>query len=288
MAKTWTMAALAALVAACGGGGGRVTKSFNYGAATAASGESLNAAGSTESGVTAAAQFQPSPGNSSAAAAGASLMVLPDSMEAALDATSLALRANALSAGSSEEQVAAAAAARIVSSTGGVVVTSGCWSATATSVTFSNCAVTVDDPTSTVGVTLNGSINRNGDEVKWDLTATLAFAGSTSTGSANVNAKVHYFGDLTLTATTLNGFAESDKSISVSANGQSATLAWTTSADFEHLTFTDSCITGGALELKRIWTQRSSAGSSGASFLQDKALKLTWQGCGTVLVQHSI
>jgi len=43
------------------------------------------------------------------------------------------------------------------------------------------------------------------------------------------------------------------ESLSVSSGGRSVTLAWTTSADFEHLTFTDSCITSGSLELKRIW-----------------------------------
>ncbi len=283
MAKTWTMAALAALVAACGGGSGRVTKSFTYGAATPASGASLGAASSAEDGVTSAAQFQPSSGES-AAAAGASLVALPDSMDPALDATATALRATAATAESSEERMTAAAAARLVSLTGGTLLSPGCWTATATSVTYDHCSVQLSDATSNISVTLDGSISKNGGEVKWNLTATLFGSADTSA----FDAKVHYFGDLTVTATTLNGFAESDKSFSVSSGGRSVTLAWTTSADFEHLTFTDSCITGGSLELKRIWTQKPSSGAFDASQLQDRALKLEWQGCGSVLVSRSL
>ncbi|MFL5261224.1 MAG: hypothetical protein ACJ79L_02295, partial [Anaeromyxobacteraceae bacterium] len=140
-------------------------------------------------------------------------------------------------------------------------------------------------------VILDGTISKpSATEVKWDLTATASGAAAGS-GIAAFDFAIHYSGDLTVTASSssLDGFAQSDKAATVRANGQTISIAFTTSADFEKVVVTDGCATGGAVELKRIWTKLPAqpAGAAADPFLTDRAVKFTWQGCGAVLVQTS-
>jgi hypothetical protein len=296
MTKTWTTALLAVLLAACGGSGAsRVTKSFSYGAPVAASAAALSTASALEGGAVDALAFQASGGDSAAASAGASLAALPDAVDvdAAVGVALAAVRETALSAapGSTDAVVADAASRAIAAARAGrALIQSGCWTATPTSVTFSHCQVDVADTTGVgFGITLDGTISKpSASEAKWDLTAT-ASGTSAANGLSGFDFGIHYFGDVTVTATSVDGFAQSDKAATVSANGQTISLAYTTSADFEKVAITDGCVTGGAIELKRIWTKLppQQAGAPADPFLADRALEFTWQGCGAVLVQTS-
>jgi hypothetical protein len=296
MTKTWTTALLAVLLAACGGSSAsRVTKSFTYGAPVTASGAALSTASALEGGAVDALAFQPSPGDPAAATAGASLAALPDTLDvdAAVGLAAAALRETALSAapGSPDAFVAAAASRALTAARAGrTLLQPGCWTATATSVTFSHCQVSTTDTTGdTFSITLDGAVSKpSASEAKWDLTATASGTGAAS-GLSAFDFSIHYFGDVTVTPTSVDGFAQSDKSATVSANGQTISLAYTTSADFEKVVITDGCVTGGAIELKRIWTRLppQQAGAPADPFLADRALKFTWQGCGAVLVQTS-
>lgn len=152
--------------------------------------------------------------------------------------------------------------------------------------TFSHCQLDATDTGSTFTMTLDGTLSKpSASEAKWDLTATASGSGAATSLSA-FDFSIHYFGHLTVVAGTVDGFAQSDKAATVSANGQTISIAFTTSADFEKLVVTDGCVTGGAIELKRIWT-RLPTGASPDTFLTDRAIKFTWQGCGIVLVQTS-
>ena len=48
---------------------------------------------------------------------------------------------------------------------------------------------------------------------------------------------------------------------------------------------TSACVTGGSVEVKRVWTARP-AGSTAADF-KDVAAKITWTGCNALTVAHS-
>jgi hypothetical protein len=296
MTKTWTTALLAVLLAACGGSGAsRVTKSFSYGAPVAASAAALSTASALEGGAVDALAFQPSAGDAAAASAGASLAALPDTVDvdAAVGVAAAALRETALSAApGSPDALVASSVARALSAAraGGALVQSGCWTATATSVTFSRCqAGTTDTAGNTFSVTLDGTVSKpSPTEARWDLTATASGTGA-ATGLSGFDLSIHYFGDLTVTPSSVDGFAQSDKAATVTANGQTISIAYTTSADFEKVVVTDGCVTGGAIELKRVWTKlpQQPAGTPADPFLLDRGIKFTWQGCGAVLVQTS-
>ncbi|MFL5303122.1 MAG: hypothetical protein ACJ79R_22550 [Anaeromyxobacteraceae bacterium] len=296
MTKTWTTALLAVLLAACGGSSAsRVTKSFSYGAPIAPSAAASATASALEGGAVDALAFQASGGDSGAASAGVYLAALPDAVDvdSAVGVAAATLRETALSAapGSPDALVAASVSRAIAAARGGdALVQSGCWTATPTSVTFSHCQVDAADTTGVAfGLTLDGTISKpSASEAKWDLTATASGTAAAS-GLSGFEFSIHYFGDLTVTPSTVDGFAQSDKAATVSANGQTISIAFTTSADFEKVVVTDGCATGGAVELKRIWTKLPAqpAGAAADPFLTDRAVKFTWQGCGAVLVQTS-
>jgi hypothetical protein len=281
MTRKAMISAVAVLAAACGGSGPeRTTKNFSYESGTTTSASSLSAATDVAGGIQSSTQFRTAPD----ASAAASIVALPDALDGALDTTVLALQ-QGLQAPSREERIAASAAARLVSAAD-TSVTAGCATATPTQVTFSKCSVSASDANGTFTVTLDGTVSKaSADEVKWDLTATL----SGTTLSGNATASVRYFGDLTVTATSIDGYAESDKKLTASGPSGNVTASVTNSVDFEKVVVdATGCVSGGSVELKRIASVSGASATGSGSANLDRALKLTWQGCGTVLVQHSI
>lgn len=293
MTRKTMIAAMAVVAAACGGSD-RATRSFSYNtpvsvtASSAAAAAALTVEDSTKN----AAELR-AMDSTSAPNVGASVATLPDVMQSSIDAVAVPLRSALMAGETPTERTLGTIVARLATDTG-AVVQAGCATVTATSVTFTNCSATASDTTADVSVTLNGSIEKvSQDQLKWNLTATMS--GGTSSGSGSsfgLDAQVHYFGDLTVTATSIDGFAQSDKSFNGSVEDTTGvgritfSGAQTSSVDFQNLTFVaGSCITGGSVELKRFWTDGPKVNGqdvprSSDPSLADRGLLLSWQGDG--------
>src|SRR5262249_50763336 len=133
--------------------------------------------------------------------------------------------------------------------------------------------------------TLNGTVTASGmpgnGNVTWDIHG--GFSGTNQGVTINLN--LHQSGTLTVTPTTLVGNSLSEISGNVSGSGQSVSFGLDTAA-VVNLTYNATCVTAGSIELKRVWSQRPN-GASGPEFA-DVAVKLSWTGCNTVQVQHSM
>lgn len=249
------------VLVSCGGGGGNaaVSKTFNYGAPQAPSTSEQAAASSAKTSVTASSGFGSSPDASKATA----IVSLAD------DLAATALGGVVLANMPQDPRV------RRALSTAATVPE--CTTATANSVTFNNCTQTESGFT----FTLNGSVSATADSVTWNITG--GFSGSDQGISFNVN--IHQSGTLTVTSTTVKGSALSEIAGSVSGNGQNVSFGVSTAALVD-LTYNATCVTSGSIEVKRVWSPRPN-GATGPEFA-DVGVKLTWTGCDTVQVQHSI
>src|SRR5205823_13506914 len=101
------------------------------------------------------------------------------------------------------------------------------------------------------------------------------------------NLSIHQSGNIAVTATTIKGNAVSDFGGTVSGQGQTVSFGLATAviADLTYQSTPSYCVTGGTVEVKRVWTQKPQ-GASGAAFA-DLALKLSWTGCDQFTVAHS-
>ena len=90
-----------------------------------------------------------------------------------------------------------------------------------------------------------------------------------------------------MTASKITGNATSDFGGTVSGQGQSIGFGVATAAvvDLTYQTTPSCCVTGGTVEVKRVWTQKPQ-GATGPQFA-DLGVKLTWSGCNAFQVAHS-
>jgi hypothetical protein len=252
MARKIVAAAVCCSLASCGGGGNAaLSKSFNYGAAQAPSSSEQLAATSAQSAVASSSSF-------------GTIASLAD--ELALSA----FGGTALASAGVPEQPRLRTALR-------TAVTADCATVTATSVTFHNC----QDSDVGYTFTLNGTVSVVNGKITWDISGNY----SASDQGVNVNLGLHQSGELTVTSTTLLGHSASELHGNVSVGPQSASFGLDTAA-MVNLTYNSQCVTNGTIEVKRVWSELPQ-GASGPDFA-DLAVKLTWTGCNTVQVQHSI
>jgi hypothetical protein len=262
MKSFWKAAAAVAslVLASCGGGGNAaISKTFNYSAAQAPNANEQSAATSAQGAVSTTSTFNTTPDSNNA-----SLIIgLADELAVS------ALGGSPVGASPIAQDPRLRHAMRNA-------VTADCTVVTATSVTFSNCT----EMESGYSFTLSGNITAAAGTVTWDIHG--AFTGSNNGISINLN--LHQSGALTVTSTTVVGQALSEMSGSVSGQGQTVSFGLDTAA-MVNLTYNQTCVTSGTLEVKRVWSERPQ-GASGPDFA-DVAVKLTWTGCNTIQVQHS-
>jgi hypothetical protein len=258
-------AAIASLaLASCGGGGGgnaAIGTVFNYGPPQAPSAAEQDAASSAEGSVTASSSF----GTAPSASNGTTIIAIADD-----------LAASAL--GSAAVPAAVAQDPRLRSALRTAATIPACTTTTQTSVSFNQCT----DTQSGFSFTMSGMVSVSGDKITWDVTGN--FSGSDQGVSFNVN--LHQSGSLTVGAQgTMTGNSLSEIGGTVSGNGQSVTFGVSTAALVD-LTYTSNCITSGTIEVKRVWSPRPDGLSQAQA--PDVGVKLTWTGCATIEVQHSM
>jgi hypothetical protein len=256
-----------AVLAACGGsiGNAALSKTFTYGAPTAATTQESAAASSAQTQLSGTAGFSSAPG----ATNGAAVIAFADS-----------LAASALGSAGVPMAVAPSGSGISRALTNGDVY-STCTTVTASSVTFNNCQIV----SSGITVTISGSISVSANTVSWNISGGVS--GTNATSGFTVNVAHQQSGSLTVTATKVTGDAVSRISGSVSGQGQTMNFG-VDSAVLVDLTYQASpfCVTAGSVEVKRVWTLKPN-GASGPPF-NDAAVKLSWTGCNVpVQVAHS-
>jgi len=254
------------LLAACGGGGGgssgnaAASKTFNYGAAQPPTAQEQAAAVSTQSVVSDTAAFGSAPDGAKA------VVIVGMASDLAASALGGALIPGRSLPGTGLRQARSTA------------TVADCATKSGNTITFTNCTETE----SGITVTVNGSVTAKSDTVTWDVKAVVS---GTDSG-VTVNANLHESGSLTVTATKVTGNALLDLSGSVS-NGSKTVNFGVAVAAVVDLTYQSdpACITGGTLEVKRVWTQVPE-GASGSEFT-NAGVKLTWSSCNTFVVARS-
>lgn len=267
------LAALLLVLSACGSEStDPAARKFQYGAAQPAAGSTALAAdageAATSSAVTLHADTAIDPG-----AAGSSMMGLPDAMAGeAWGSSALALQSSDLG-----RTLATLGGPAAVTATG---FDEPCVTVQPALITYSGCRITLS---ATDAITVNGTISRSGPTVSWAIDTALSMA--ITGGAADV--AVHLTGGLTFGVGTVKGQARSDTRVGVSYGSIRSTAAYTTLADLDlQLSGTPACVSGGTLELRRVWTERA-PGMPTTGQYADQGLLFTWQGCGTVLVASS-
>lgn len=267
------MLAACALVTACGGGSSgnqAASRTFTYGAPVAAT--------ATETGAL--------DGQLSMAA---SLQAQPDAAGAVALADFSGLSETLLGQGGVARLAAPQVAARLAGAPAASLVAEGydnpaCVTVTPTSVTLSGCSLVVVDVDTTITTVVSGFLKVPAPgSLQWDLTARVTMA----TVDLTMTATVHQSGDWAVTDTTIQGAQRAETGITASAQGRSMSASMHESLDVD-VTYEQgppACITGGTLEVKRVWVQRPAGADAGD--LPDGAAKVTWTGCGTGTVAFS-
>jgi hypothetical protein len=282
MTKRLGMAiALGALLTACGGNtaphSAAASKTFDYGAAAPAS---TAQAAAVQGAVSGALALKSSPDATQA-------QDLADfsSLTSALLGDDVGFSASLRSSVNARTAAFVARRAGLAAGADATFVDSSCATVTPTSVTLKGCQVAITDTDgSSITVTADGTLSVAADTLTWDLT--LHVAVSNPAQSASASGAFHDSGTLTVTTTAAKGSMRRELTASSTVQGQSAGLGVSESLDFD-LTYDPaiSCVTGGTLEAKRVWTQRPSG--QGATLLRDRGAKVNWTGCGIATVQLS-
>jgi len=157
---------------------------------------------------------------------------------------------------------------------------SACATLSGATVTFSNCTQDVQG----FSVVYSGSITAGAGKVSWSTSGTSLGTES----SVSFDIAHHQSGSLQVTASKITGNALADYGGTLSGQGASESFAFGTALvmDLTYQTAPTPCVTGGSLEVKRVWTQKPN-GASGAGYA-DAGLKLTWTGCNAVQAAHSM
>jgi hypothetical protein len=295
--KKTLLAAVAALAAACGGNDSKLDPSavkFTYGAGTTpTTAQSTAASTGTTTLATAPSVNQSTTMDSTVAdPSTTSIITLPEAMSSEVMGSSTTVMSaqtgaagKAISVGIGKLTPAAAG-----------FQDPACVTATTGAVTYSNCVVTMTDPTTGVAenVTVNGTVTRTVSglvaNVGWDLHTHLTATDSTTTLALGV----HQTGAITITAPpvgttdpwTLAGSARSDTDMTASAYGVNVSASVTVLAGYNDLQFVVNAgavaMTGGSIELRRVWTARPPNVTEAQ--LPDEGFLFTWDGAGNLLV----
>jgi len=270
-----------ALLASCGGSSGGTT--FTYDAPQPATQAELQSVAAGQTAVADGAAFHAS----AAPNTGPSLPGLADAMSAPLfDQTALpgvTLYSRAMSEASSAAAVAALPSVAAASA----VATSwppGCITTTATSITYVGCSQTASGLT----LTLDGTVSRTASSVDWSLRVTMKGTVASNAGAIALDAGSDLVGAMAFGSGTVKGRSSSATRATASGAGiPSVTAAATTTATLD-LAYQASpfCITGGTVELTRVWTARP-LGMPSTPPYDDRGYRFTWSGCGQAMVAHS-
>ena len=300
MKKTF-LAALCAALAACGGDDSSdpASAKFDYGAATPVT-VGTDAAYAADAGEAAFSEALLVRGETDPALAqdrAGSVMSLPDAMaNEVLDgfgggmlmsssgAEPLATM-NALT-GRFGTPIGDAISARL----GGAVpaVLDACVTVQPGVIRYSNCTETEtftdDTGTYTATITMNGTfsftLSGGNTALDWDVDMVLEQTGS----GMNLDVKNGYTGSLDIGPATIVGGARSDLDARVSMTGYpSVDFALTHLVDYDlDYQAEPFCVTGGTLELRRVWRDRPTGATSGD--LPDEGVLFTFTGCGAAQV----
>lgn len=160
----------------------------------------------------------------------------------------------------------------------------GCLTATATSLTYDACVTSMAVEGGDSVVTLDGTVQRSaGGVVTWDLVETVTVTGADSEGKR----VLELTGELTIGGETAVGQARSTAHTLETTPGRIVTSGWTTFVDVDvSAAPSPFCISGGTIELRRIWTERPFGAPSSWPYV-DGAFRFTWSGCGAFVVARS-
>jgi hypothetical protein len=175
--------------------------------------------------------------------------------------------------GAAAELAARAVAAQLARGPARTAAVAPCYAVTPASITYTNCPFSGSTALGNASGTLNGTISRSGDVVSWNL-------GSAVTGVANgvnFDATLNYGGQVSFTASTIQGPAKLD--MAINALGETGAFTTTVGLDLTYQTQPSLCVTGGTLEAQLVWAQRP----AGAV---DRAARFTWSSCGQFQVAH--
>jgi hypothetical protein len=137
-------------------------------------------------------------------------------------------------------------------------------------------------------VTLDGTVSRTASTVDWSLRVTMKGTVASTAGAITLDAGSDLDGTMAFGAGTVKGRSSSVTRATVSGAAiPSVTAAATTAATLD-LTYQVSpfCITGGTVELTRVWTARP-LGMPTTPPYDDRGYRFTWSGCGQATVAHS-
>lgn len=144
-------------------------------------------------------------------------------------------------------------------------------------------------------VTVNGSLTRTVSDagvavVNWGLTVRTSGSMATDYGPITFRGAGNYTGELTIDSTSIVGSSRSDTSSSASFQGTTDSEAVTYLTDYD-VTYEASagfCLSGGTIEVRRVWTKRPQ-GVDGDPYYADVGLLLTFgsPACGDVTVAWS-
>lgn len=287
MKKTF-LAALCAVAAACGGGDDSVDPSkaqFTYGSSTPVStgSDAYYAADTGTSTLSDALVLRDTTDPTTADTQTSSVVGLADNVASealgsTLGSSTYAARAQA---------VARRALAVGLGASAAVYTDPGCVTVTPGRISYASCTESYSDGTSTETFTVNGSLTRaiSGDveTLSWDFDLKTTMADSDTGATWTLTSALT--GSLAIDAATIRGQTRSDHDVRVSVPGQSLSLAFSHLADvdLQYLTSPAFCLSGGTLEVRRVWTKRPSV--MDPSEMQDAAALLTFgPGCGAVSV----
>jgi hypothetical protein len=269
--KKTLLAALVATLAACGGGGGidptKVT--FTYPAALAPQpGAESSAATTGTSSLLTAEALKTSGGADAADPEGNSIVSLPEAVANELDGS--------LGVAKPQVRQALQKALAIGLAAQPAALVDPCVTVNDAGVTYTNCTESLSEYDSTsdeysvMTVTLNGSLKRTIEagavNATWDLRVAVAmkvYSGADTTGSllGNVRENAHFTGALRIDDTTIVGGSRSDMTVSVSMPGLSDSASVTHLADYD-LDYTPGCLTGGTLQVRRVFTNLPTGATS--------------------------
>jgi len=166
------------------------------------------------------------------------------------------------------------AAARGFRSSALSVGTSACISQTDTKVTYSNCSYSGDG----FSWTLNGSISVATGSLSWDIQATF----SADTQGVSGKGQFHWSGQLSWTASTVQGNGRSELAVRADGNGQHVEIAATTGWNANlQVDATNHCVRGGTFEIGRAV---EGSASNGQHVSEAVGWKFTWSACNQVEV----
>ena len=278
-------AALVAIASACGGGSAgnsAATKSFTYGSPTTASSTQSSA---VDSSLSTASSQNTALSASEASSFGATSSVTSALLGSASLASRMELNGPIASTHIAEGRNALVAALTSASQTSKGFDDPSCAVVTATSVTMKNCVITTQDATGSIKVTASGNVTKTtSNSLNWDIKLGLTLNSTSAQGAGTLTETLHQGGTLAFTATTLKGSMLSELTAKVTTNGTSNSVGVDESVNVD-VTFTQSpssCVTGGTVEAKRVWTQRPNNVTSAQ--LPDAAAKVSWTACGTATV----